>query len=454
MLLRFSCKNYRSIREEQVLSLRASNIRTDERNESLLNTQGGGAKVLRCAAIYGSNASGKSNILRAMNACSRMVSQSQRNWNPTAGIPTWDPFALDEISRSGETEFQVDFEIENVVYSYGFKFNARIILEEWLIDNTGRAKTLFRRSTDDSKVLLSFPGRNLGATVEDAKHLDGIRLQMRPNSLFLSAAAQGNHRLLSSVFEWISQNLRAVSTKGSALRYPTADGCSFPGRKQQIIDLLAFADVGIKDFEVAEEEAPENVKKFQSAFIRIINEASPEHPISMTDIDNRHSIKMLHTGVKGNLYPLNFDDESSGTRAYFELLGPLLDGLGCASCILIDELESSLHPSLSRQIVKIFNDPELNPRGAQLIFNTHDTNCLDLSLLRRDQIWFTEKNQDGATELTRLAEFMPRKGQDIASAYLHGRFGATPFLDDELLRSILKPLREAPPTTQPEIKVG
>jgi len=455
MLLRFSCKNFRSIRDKQELSLRAINTRSDERNDSLLDTTAKDVKALRCAAIYGSNASGKSNILRAMNSCSRMVAESQRKWNPTGGIPTWDPFALDEVSKNGETEFQVDFETGSIAFNYGFRFNARIILEEWLTDETGRSKTLFRRETDSSKTRVVFPGRNLGVTSEEAKHLEGIKLQMRPNSLFLSAAAQGGHSTLSPLFEWISQNLKRVSTTGPAVRYPTADGCSVPERKQQIKALLAYADIGIKDFEIADEEPAENWRKFQLDLVKAINEASPDIPISTDTLSKSfQSIRMLHTGVNGGLYPLDFDTESSGTRAYFELLGPLLDGLANASCLLVDELESSLHPSLSKQLIRIFNDSRMNPRGAQLIFNTHDTNLLDLSLLRRDEIWFTEKSQEGATELTRLAEFMPRKGQNIAAAYLHGRFGATPFLDDELLWSVLKSLYEPKPSPSSEVEAS
>jgi AAA15 family ATPase/GTPase len=122
--------------------------------------------------------------------------------------------------------------------------------------------------------------------------------------------------------------------------------------------------------------------------------------------------------------------------------------------LLVDEFESKLHPNLSRQLVRIFNDPKMNPRGAQLIFNTHDTNLLDLSLLRRDEIWFTEKTQEGATQLIRLSEFTPRKGQNVAAAYLHGRFGATPFLDDELLWSVLKSLYETKPSPSSEVEAN
>jgi AAA15 family ATPase/GTPase len=189
--------------------------------------------------------------------------------------------------------------------------------------------------------------------------------------------------------------------------------------------------------------------------VRVFNEALPEHTISVDAVDTRvQNIRMLHTGVNGNLYPLDFDSESSGTHAYFELLGPLLDGLASASCLLVDEFESKLHPNLSRQLVRIFNDPKMNPRGAQLIFNTHDTNLLDLSLLRRDEIWFTEKTQEGATQLIRLSEFTPRKGQNVAAAYLHGRFGATPFLDDELLWSVLKSLYETKPSPSSEVEAN
>jgi AAA15 family ATPase/GTPase len=437
MLLSFRCKNFRSISEEQEITLVAQKTRSDERNESLLELPIAGEKGLRCAAIYGSNASGKSNVLRAMRAFSNMISESQRQWKPTGGIPTWDPFALDEVSKSAETKFQIDFVIASTVYRYGFTFNARTIIDEQLTDITGRPKVLFHRISDGSSISISFPGKNLGGTSDDQKHLELIRVQTRANSLFLSSAAQSNHERLSALYKWLSDSFYILSPRDqSAPRY-TAELCSTPHRKKQIKALLAFADTGIVDIEVAEEEAPEKEKKLWNAMFNAFREVEPENAANLEAppfVSRRHSITMSHRGAGGNSYQLDFHEESAGTKAYFYMLGPLLNELEEGTLVLIDELESSLHPNLARQFLRIFNDPLLNPKGAQLIFASHDTNLLDLDLLRRDQIWFTEKNQQGATALSQLSDFKPRKEQNIAAAYLHGRFGATPFLDEDLLR--------------------
>lgn len=430
----------------------AVNSSADERNPSLLDTPIKGLKALRCAAIYGANASGKSNVLNAMRTFSRMVSRSQREWNPTGPIPTWKPFALDEVSSSGDSVFEIDFVIDATVYNYGFKFNSSAILEEWLKDNTGRAKTLFQRETQGPSARVRFPGKNLGATSEDSKHLESIRVQTRANSLFLSSAAQNNHKFLSVIFTWISERFHVISSREeSSLHIYTAELCSKPDRKQQIRALLESADAGIADLVIEDEVMPERLQKAVTAMFTAFSEAMPEaappsvvkEPFSMS----RHNIKMLHRGANGALYPLDFDDESSGTRAYFRMLGPLLDVLRDGSLVLIDELESSLHPLLARELVRMLGDPILNPNGAQLIFATHDTNLLDLDLLRRDQIWLTEKGKDGATVLAALSDYKPRKDQNIALAYLHGRFGAIPVIDEGLVRSALEtinPLKAEP----------
>jgi hypothetical protein len=443
MLLRFCCKNFRSIREEQELSLVATKTRSDERNDSLLDTPIKDVKGLRCVAIYGANASGKSNVLSAMHTFSWIVSTSQRKWNPTGAIHqrAWDPFVLDEISRTGETEFQIDFVLGSRVYNYGFRFNRAVFVEEWLKEKTGREKQLFRRMTEGSTISVKFPGRSLGATVEDSKHLDAIKLQTRPNSLFLSAAAQSNHKLHSDIFEWISIRFHEISSNvPHALRLYTADAFSEPNRKKQIKMLMRNADIGISEIEVAEEEQPEQSKKIHAAFVRALKEVDPEAATNMSEATSlsRHNIKIVHSVADGKSFPLDFEEESDGTKTYFNMLGPILDVLKDGTLVLVDELEASLHPNLARQIVRIFNDPALNPNGAQLIFATHDTNLLDLNLLRRDQIWLTEKNQNGATVLVPLSDFKVRKDQNIASAYLHGRFGAIPFLDETLLQGALE----------------
>lgn len=446
----------------------ATKTRRDERNDSLLDTPLRDLKALRCAALYGANASGKSNVLRAMRVFSRMVSKSQRQWNPMGGVPTWDPFALDGVSRNAETEFQIDFVLRQRVYNYGFRFNQTIFVDEWLKDITKREKQIFCRktisrptstsfedqlsslaaqqngqnATEDSNVSVDFPGRNLGATSEDSKHLDAITLQTRPNSLFLSSAAQSNHEFLSNIFKGIVEHFQIISTSfGQPWRLRTADICAAEGRKEQIKAFLAFADFDIVDVEVTDKEIPANLKGLLDQTEGLLKEIEQESVMttnSMNSSSRFHKIKMVHSVTGDQSYLLDFDEESAGTRAYFYMLGPILDVLRDGTLLLIDELESSLHPHLARQFVRIFNDPALNPKGAQLIFATHDTNLLDLNLLRRDQIWLTEKNDEGATVLIPLSDYKVRTDQKIASAYLHGRFGAIPFLDEKWLRAALE----------------
>jgi AAA15 family ATPase/GTPase len=153
---------------------------------------------------------------------------------------------------------------------------------------------------------------------------------------------------------------------------------------------------------------------------------------------------MAHQGVGGKPYPLESSQESDGTLAYFSILGPLLDSLRDGIVLLIDELESSLHPKLARELIRLFNSPLLNPKGAQILFTTHSTSLLDLELLRRDQIWFAEKNREGATTLYPLSDYQPRTNQNIEAGYLSGRFGAIPFLDEELLREALGTTKTQP----------
>jgi AAA15 family ATPase/GTPase len=486
MLLRFRSKNFRSIREEQELSLIAARTRSDERSESLIDTPFDDLKLLRCAAIYGANASGKSNVLAALSAFSQIVSQSQRLWKPNGPIPAYAPFLLDEVSRTEDTEFEIVFLIDSSTYKYGFCFDQAAFHEEWLIDTTSRDKVLFRRTTGnpqrvkrrevedlrafaalparekiadsrgrsleflaaiDALTTVSFPNRNLGKTLEESRHLEGIRLDVRPNSLFLSAAAQKNHLILSKIYAYLSDALEAIQDQKSQSLLRTAATCSDSSRREQIKRMMEFADTGIHDLDVAPQDLSDKDKQPILAFIAALKEVHPETfshmPTDGSNLPQNFEIRMTHQGAGGKSYPLESSQESEGTLAYFSILGPLLDGLRDGKVLMIDELESSLHPALARELVRLFNSPKLNPNGAQIIFTTHSTNLLDLSLLRRDQVWFTEKTREGATRLYSLSDYQPRTNQNIEAGYLGGRFGAIPFLDDQLLRESLLPSEPA-----------
>lgn len=442
MLLRFRCKNFRSIREAQEISLVAARTRSDENAESLINTPFDDLKLLRCAGVYGANASGKSNALYALSSFRHIVANSQRLWKPNGPIPAHDPFLLDEFSQTEPTEFEIRFLIDSNIYKYGFLFDQTTFRAEWLIDSTNRDKVLFRRTTENGNTKVEFPNRNLGKTSEDARHLDGIRLDVRPNSLFLSSSAQRNHLALAKIYTYISENLESI--RGQNVPHfllRSAATCSETDRHQQMKTMLKFADIGVSDIEISKKDMPDTERKPLLALITALKEANPEDfsqwETGGLTFPPNFEIRMAHQGAKGKAYMLDSSRESDGTLAFFSILGPLLDKLRDGKVLLIDELESSLHPTLARQLVRIFNSPGLNPKGAQIVFTTHDTNLLDLNLLRRDQIWFTEKDGEGATSLYPLSDFRPRKDQDIESGYLGGRFGALPVLDDQLLNESL-----------------
>lgn len=435
MLLKFRCKNSRSFRDEQEISLVASRTRSEEPDKRLIETKIKGVSGLRCAAIYGPNGSGKSNLLKAMADFSGIISASQKRWDSSDKIPTWAPFMLDDNSRSGETEFEASVLIDDVEYRYGFCFSDTSISKEWLYEYAPKERTLFRRKTIDGRVEVEFTGRNLtGSTLET------IRQVTRPNSLFLSAAAQNNYERLAIIHKWFVDRFNMIAGQDCTQMLPfTANLCKQAMVKEPVRKLISFADVGIEDFEVVEEDAPEDFKKMYAVMVRAAKEAGIEMAEKMGERNSfvHSDVRMMHRGSEGKLYPLTTNQQSRGTLAYFSVLGPLLDELKDGSILLIDELESSMHPFLVRQLVRVFNDPDLNPKGAQIIFTTHNTGILDPQILRRDQVWFTKKIQDGATVLYPLTDYKPRKDQNIEAAYLHGRFDAIPFLDSELLYSAL-----------------
>lgn len=442
MLMRFRCKNFRSIREEQELSLVAAKTRSDERRETLIDTPFGDLKLLRCLAIYGQNASGKSNVLDAMASFRRIVSESWRRWKAGGPIPEFDPFLLDEASSTGKTEMEATFLIGPKIYKYGFHFDRNSVIEEYLIDSTGKDKVLFRRSEEKEGVKIEFPNNNLGKTKEERLQLERIRIDTRPNSLFLSAAAQFNSQELSAVYNYLGTNFKSIHSKNMTPRQSyTAEMCSDERVRNQIVGMLRFADAGITNIEVEKHELSEQEKRRMLAVFRTLREVEPESfppvPSEASEIPPVVSIRMAHSGATGKTYFLDESKQSDGTKAYFSILGPLLISFRDGEVLLIDELESSLHPKLVMELVHTFNSPKLNPKGAQILFTTHDTSVLNLDLVRRDQIWFTEKTRDGATRLYPLTDYQPRTNQNIEAGYLAGRFGAIPFLDDQLLREIL-----------------
>lgn len=422
MLLRFSTSNFRSIREEQELSLVASPLRDAANGVS--HGEGFADGVLKVAAIYGANASGKTNVLRALHFMRGAVVNSQTTWKPQQRIPR-DHFRLDASSSNAPTTMQADLVLDGTRYQYGFSMDAERVLEEWCHSfPRGRKQLWFSRSLQKFSFGKFFSANRL------------IQQVTRENSLFLSAAAQSNHKQLLKLYAWFDEQLVVLTSERQLLLPATLAACADGSRKERIEHLLKAADLGLLGFDTVEEKHDEQMLRRMKAFFAAVPEGTVDGA-EMPEIPDRHTeIEFLHRS--GDALPVRFRSgaESDGTKTYFALLGPIVDALASGGTLCVDELDASLHPLLALELVRIFNSDETNAAGAQLIFNTHDTNLLDPATLRRDQIWFTEKDDAGATHLYPLTDFKSRKDDNLRRGYLQGRYGAVPFLGGSLTAAL------------------
>lgn len=386
-------------------------------------------QALAVAGIFGANASGKSKIVDALRFMQVAVMLSHQRWLPEQKIPR-QPFLLDRRSRTRPSRFAVEFAVKGVRYQYGFTCDDTSFRTEWLYTYPkGRRRVLFERATDGS---IKF-GENLTGERE------AIRRVTRPNSLFLSAAAANNHDQLSHVHRWLTGACR-ISVEGNAAKRLRETLQLFETqRRADVLRLLKFADLGIDGIETNEHEISDDDRRRIADLLRVLGPEGEQ--IDPAAIEVPPEISLLHSA--GNFQAgLDFEYESSGTRAWLELIGPVLSTLRSGSLLVVDELDARLHPILAGHIVKLFQDPDTNRKGAQLIFNSHDVTLFGPNAparLHRDEIWLTEKDPEtGATTLLPLTDYgRIRDGLDnVQKAYLRGRYGAVPFIDETLLAAL------------------
>ena len=418
MLIEFKIKNFRSFREEATLSMVASTDKLLPEN-TIAAPEFGGRSLLRSAVVYGPNAAGKSNLIAAADFVDEFVHSSmERKLNSPIEVT---PFLLVAEPNGGPSEFEVTFiDGEDVRYQYGFHVTTKQVVREWLVAYPkGLPQTWFEReSTGDADAEPTwYFGRNLKGKNSQVAEMT------RPDVLFLSNAAKLNHRQLGRLFKWFQNSLRVIGADELSPYLYTYSAARAKGDEQaqaRIRRLLVVADFGISGFDVREETyTDKDLPEEMPAELRsqLINK---KH----LDVYMRHPV-----GSEGEV-ALPLEEESSGTQRLFALSGPLADVLENGWTLFVDELDASLHPLLVRYLVELFHNPQVNPKGAQLIFNTHDTTLMDCCLFRRDQIWFVEKDRLGCSHLYPLLDYSPRKDEALAKGYLLGRYGAIPFLGE------------------------
>lgn len=413
MLIEFNVSNFLSIREQASLSMVATKGPELANGNTFSTYVSAAPYLLRSSAIYGANAAGKSNFIKALQLMRGLVLQSYIKVQANEKLPI-TPFLLDEESSLKPTEFEVTFINQGVRYQYGFSATVERIIEEWLLAYpSGKAQRWIERRYDEESGLYRWGGMgNLTGKKELWKEAT------RPNALFLSTAMQLNNQQLQPVFSWFANKLHIVGF-GRWSQSFTKNFCKNENIKKQITGFLKAADVDIDDIELEEKKVD----------LQNLPDDMPEELRRHLEEELKLQVKTIHTLKTGRKIFFDLNDESDGTQKIFALSGPWLDTLENGYILIIDELHDNLHPLMVKFLVSLFHNPETNPKNAQLIFTTHDTSILNQEVFRRDQIWFCEKDTHQATTIYPLTDFSPRKGvENLERGYLSGRYGALPYL--------------------------
>lgn len=421
MLLEFTCANYRSISHKCTLSLRAQGIFDEPKNNVVHYDKN--VKVLKTAALYGANSSGKSNMIKAFLSMIYHIIESVRLNDGDKLI--YDPFRLTP-AKDKPTLFEIVFILDNTIYRYGFEFTEDEIIGEWLYSSIlggKREKHLFIRTTD-------------GIGVNDKTFAEGVGKEesTMENRLFLSLCAQLNGELSRSIIAKL-KTMNAISgleSRGYS-GYSKVMLHHHENGYENAIEFFRKTQLGFMAIETTESDFDESIlpKDLPTELKEgIIKQLSGKKTI---ELFSRHNIYNKNGKVVGSTI-FDIDDESEGTRKLIELSGPIFDTLANGQVLWVDELDAKMHPLISQHIVELFNNPQTNPLNAQLIFSTHDTHLLSSKLLRRDQIWFTEKDAMEQTDLYNMMDIelpdgnKPRSDSNYERNYIAGRYGAIPFI--------------------------
>lgn len=424
MLIEFTVKNFRSIKDELVFSMAKAKGGELECTNSFTPNAPSSVPLLRSAAIYGPNAAGKSNLVRAMMEMESIVRHSASN-NQQGDDISVTPFLFDEASSSEPTEFEMIFISEGVRYQFGFSATKNRIVDEWLIAfPKGRAQRWYSRG---------FNTKTERAEYKFSDLLTGKKLiwrdVTRANALFLSTAVQLNSEQLKPVFNWFKETLRPANVGGWGPAF-TISLCEKDSTKVKVLEFLKKADFDIHDIRIDKEKfdpdiLPEHLT--HSVRDKLIKELNDKDILD---------IKTIHKSKDGRFIPLDFDEESDGTQKFFSFAGPWIDCLDKGYVLVIDELHDNLHPVMVKYLIKLFHSNKTNPKNAQLIFTTHETSILNQDVFRRDQIWFCEKDDQQSTSMFPLTDFSPRKDREnIEQGYLSGRYGALPFISSSSINT-------------------
>lgn len=463
MIVSFSVSNFRSFLGEETLSLVASNRLSGSHDGHATPIPHSDEKVLRSAVIYGANGAGKSNLFKALQFL-KVTALRQREKNSGTGRQAF------RFSGSPEepSTFDLQFVVQEKLYRFGFKANDQRIVEEWLVQvDRSRERVIYERTTDGhGKVTVNSEGlKSAGEKLKALATVGGPQNQSFLATIGVTLETEDYGEELSEIIRWFDARLILISPSASfaALKEWLADDSSF---NEFAGDFLRSSSTGIDRLDVVKNEITESELKgllSEEALTDLLsNMARKQQTTASVKVDEmeflveraeenhyyRVAIQAAHQHAPGKTIPLELSEESDGTRRLLNLIPALYDLPNSPDVYFIDEIDRSLHPLLIWKFLEYFL--KSCPNGQQqIIVTTHESNLLDLELLRRDEIWFAEKDEKGATHLYSLSDFRVRKDLEIRKHYLHGRFGAVPFLGtlDRLLQEQSRPHESCPSET-------
>ncbi|HEL2461035.1 TPA: ATP-binding protein [Streptococcus suis] len=427
MLIEFKVKNFTSFKNEVTFSMVSSEKLTEHLDNRIEIEEN--LHLLKIASIFGANASGKSNLLQALMFMFAFIKNSMQDSKEGKRKFNNLTFSLDTVSKDAPTEFEISFIMKNQIVTYGFSLEkGEVKSEKLFVDD----QLVFERGINGIE----------SYSIEVFKKKEELDLKFsltNSYSLFLTVLSVTNTELAESIMEYFTQNINFLSGYGHNARFTKSlirDNNSY---KSKIIDLLKIADFNITDLEVRQH-------KYE---VKLVGEAEEEIPEEILEEAKENANRLLS---KHNIYDSEgkiidsklFDAdlfESTGTKVFLSMVGHIVSVLENGGVLIIDEADALLHPLVTKYLMRLFNNSE--NKNSQLIITSHNSNILDQELLRRDQIWFVEKDEFEVSHLTSLSEYrfngaVVRSDERYAKNYLKGKYGAIPFIKNDVVHTLFK----------------
>jgi len=414
MLLQFTVNNFKSIKNTTIFSMATSS--KDEGKSFKIKKY----ELLQSAIIYGANASGKSNFLKAMAFMRRIVLNRDKVILSTDKLLHY-PFQLSTETEDSSSSFEMVFFIKETKYRYGFEIDDTTVYAEWLYaDENGKESKLFYRDIDEDELYIN-----------RIKFKEGLKLKVSKNQLFLWKCDQESGEISASILQWFSRLNMIDGMENEQYISEAMRQMEDEKYKKELVALIKTADIGIEDILLDEKDIPKSVIEEMPLPPELKKQLLASDTLKDMSLLTHHK-KYDENNNEVGMTTFELDkEESKGTQKFFKMSAPILNTLRDGKILIIDELDASLHPMLTKHLIKLFHNEKINKHNAQLIFATHDTNLLHESMFRRDQIWLTQKDKYGVTELYSLAQFKNiRKNEDFEKKYIQGKYGGVPYLKD------------------------